>query len=86
FYPFFLAGYYFQEDWFKAVRKNWKPFAAGLAGFLTLFLVAISISGIRLTPHIFYGRYSYQDMGLTPGTGMLIRLGCYGISFLMVFV
>ena len=86
FYPFFLAGYYFQEDWFKAVRKNWKPFAAGLAGFLTLFLAVVSISGIRLTPHIFYGRYSYQDMGLTPGTGMLIRLGCYGISFLMVFV
>lgn len=85
FYPFFLAGYYFQEDWFETVRKSWKPLTAGLAGFLTLFLAGIAVSGIHLTPHIFYGRYSYQDMGLTPGTGMLVRLGCYGISFLMVF-
>ena len=27
FYPFFLAGYYFQESWFETVRKKWKFFS-----------------------------------------------------------
>lgn len=85
FYPFFLAGYYFQESWFEIVRKKWKFFAGSLVCILLLFFGGIFAANISLTPWIFYGRYSYEDMGMTPGTGMLVRLGCYGISFLLVF-
>lgn len=86
FYPFFLAGYYFQESWFEVVRKKWKFFVCSLACTLLLFFGGVFTAKIQLTPWIFYGRYSYEDMGMTPGIGMLVRLGCYGISFLLVFV
>lgn len=85
FYPFFLAGYYFQESWFETVRKKWKFFTGSLAFMLLLFWGGVSAGSIQLTPWIFYGRYSYEDMGMTPGIGMLVRLGCYGISFLLIF-
>ena len=85
FYPFFLAGYYFQESWFETVRKKWKFLASSLACVLLLFFGGVFAGSIQLTPWIFYGRYSYEDMGMTPGIGMLVRLGCYGISFLLVF-
>ena len=85
FYPFFLAGYYFQESWFESIRRHWKAFTAGLASLAGLLGGWVLITGKELTPFIFYGRYSYEDMGLTNGWGLLIRLVCYGISFLAIF-
>ena len=85
FYPFFLAGYYFQESWFESIRRHWKAFTAGLASLAGLLGGWVLITGQELTPFIFYGRYSYEDMGLTNGWGLLIRLVCYGISFLAIF-
>lgn len=85
FYPFFLAGYYFQESWFESIRRHWKAFTVGLASLAGLLGGRVLITGQELTPFIFYGRYSYEDMGLTNGWGLLIRLVCYGISFLAIF-
>lgn len=85
FYPFFLAGYHFQENWFDTVRKYWKGFTAGLAAIACLLGGWVLLTGHELTPFIFYGRYSYADMGLDNGTGLVIRLACYGISFLALF-
>ena len=85
FYPFFLAGYYFQESWFESIRRYWKAFTVGLASLAGLLGGWVLITGQELTPFIFYGRYSYEDMGLTNGWGLLIRLVCYGISFLAIF-
>ena len=85
FYPFFLAGYYFQESWFESIRRHWKAFTVGLASLAGLLGGWVLITGQELTPFIFYGRYSYEDMGLTNGWGLLIRLVCYGISFLAIF-
>ena len=85
FYPFFLAGYYFQENWFDTVRRHWKAFTIGLAAAPGLLGGWVLFTGQELTPFIFYGRYSYADMGLTNGVGLLVRLVCYGISFLAIF-
>lgn len=85
FYPFFLAGYYFQENWFDTVRRHWKAFTIGLATAPGLLGGWVLFTGQELTPFIFYGRYSYADMGLTNGVGLLVRLVCYGISFLAIF-
>ena len=85
FYPFFLAGYYFQESWFDAVRRKWKYFTAGGAGIALALGGWVLLTGNELPPFIFYGRYSYEDMGLTNGWGLLIRLACYGISFCVLF-
>ena len=85
FYPFFLAGYYFQESWFESIRRHWKAFTAGLASLAGLLGGWVLITGQELTPFIFYGRYSYADMGRTNGVGLLVRLVCYGISFLAIF-
>lgn len=85
FYPFFLAGYYFQESWFDTVRRHWKAFTIGLAATAGLLGGWVLLSGQELTPFIFYGRYSYADMGLTNGVGLLVRLVCYVISFLAIF-
>lgn len=85
FYPFFLAGYYFQENWFDTVRRHWKSFTIGLAAAPGLLGGWVLFTGQELTPFIFYGRYSYADMGLTNGVGLLVRLVCYGISFLAIF-
>lgn len=85
FYPFFLAGYYFQENWFDTVRRHWKAFTIGLAAAPGLLGGWVLFTGQELTPFIFYGRYSYADMRLTNGVGLLVRLVCYGISFLAIF-
>ena len=85
FYPFFLAGYYFQESWFEALRRHWKALTFGLSAFVALFLGLTALSGTELTTFIFYGRYSYQDMNMPGIEGLLVRAGCYAISFLALF-
>lgn len=85
FYPFFLAGYYFQEDWFEILRRHWKAFTLSLTAFVCFFLGTAFLTGTELTTFIFYGRYSYEDMDMPGMEGLLVRAGCYVISFLMFF-
>ena len=85
FYPFFLAGYYFQENWFETVRAYWKSFTAGLAGLSAILGGWVLLTRHPLSPFIFYGRYSYADTNLTNVQGVFVRLLCYGISFLAIF-
>lgn len=35
---------------------------------------------------MFYGRYSYEELGLSPAEGILVRVVCYAISFLMIYL
>ncbi len=85
FYPFFLAGYYFQEDWFRTVWAYWKGFTAGLGVLAGLLGGWVLVTGQKLSPLIFYGRYSYADTDLNNSQGVFVRLLCYGISFLAIF-
>lgn len=85
FYPFFLAGYYFREEWFEIVRKHQKAVCAALLAIVSIFLGTVFLTGTKLSTHIFYGRYSYEDMGMDAAEGVLVRIGCYLISFLALF-
>ena len=35
---------------------------------------------------IFYGRYSYDELELSSMEGILLRIVCYGISFLLIYL
>lgn len=85
FYPFFLAGYYFREEWFVFLKKNGPKLFAGLAALTAALLAVTEGLNLKLSPLIFYGRYAYDETGAAGWSGVLVRLMCYGISFLALF-
>ena len=85
FFPFFLAGMRFERSMLNRLRcKACKVVAAIVlvAGMLYLCLDQIHRS---MPVQIFYGRYSYEVMGQSAFCGMLIRLLCYVISFVLTY-
>lgn len=86
FFPFFLAGMEFDSSWFAKYR-NIRGYAAGLAilGAFAVFLFTDQYHH-GLPVKIFYGRYSYEALGLGPAEGILIRMVCYGISFMLIYL
>lgn len=86
FFPFFLAGYHFKREWFDALRANAVKLWSLFLGFLLSCFGLLFVFHVNITPKIFYGRYSYLDMNTSNETGILVRLACYGISFLAIFL
>lgn len=86
FFPFFLAGNAFDSSWLARFRnKKGYAGALGIIGIMVLFLFMDRYHR-RLSVKIFYGRYSYEELGMSAGEGILIRLVCYGISFLLIYL
>lgn len=86
FFPFFLAGLDFDSKKLEKYRTR-----AGYAGALTLicgFGIFLFTDKIHrgMTWYIFYGRYSYADMEQGNLEGAVIRLICYAVSFLLMYV
>lgn len=86
FFPFFLAGYHFQREWFDKLKVHNAALWSGLLILLGTGVPLVLFFGVHMTPKIFYGRYSYADMQTSDPVGMVIRLACYGISFLALFL
>lgn len=86
FYPYFLAGYHMNREFFTRMRTRRIRIlsAAGLI-FATVFLVADPIHK-GYDPKICYGRYNYHYLGQAPLEGMLVRLICYGAGFALTFL
>lgn len=86
FFPFFLAGMEFDRSWLARFRNS-KGYACalGILGALAVFLFTDEYHH-RLSVKIFYGRYSYEGLGLGNLEGLLIRVVCYGISFLLIYL
>ena len=86
FFPFFLAGLSFDSSCLARFR-NRKGYLGALTilGLLAVFLFTDEYHH-KLTPKIFYGRYSYADMELGNLEGVAIRIICYGISFLLIYL
>ena len=86
FFPFFLAGLSFDSSCLARFR-NRKGYLGALTilGLLAVFLFTDEYHD-KLTPKIFYGRYSYADMELGNLEGVAIRIICYGISFLLIYL
>lgn len=86
FFPFFLAGLNFDSS--QLIRfRNRKGYLGALT-ILGIFSVILFTDKYHhgLDPQIFYGRYSYIDMGLGNLEGIFIRMVCYVISFLLVYL
>ena len=86
FFPFFLAGMEFDSGWLTPFR-NRKGYlgALGIIGGMAAFLFRDRYHR-RLSVKIFYGRYSYEELELSSVEGILIRIVCYGISFLLIYL
>lgn len=85
FYPYFLAGTFFDRK--KLDRLRSAPYRiASLTGILwfVFFLIAFANSpDFRLS--FFYGKTGYAEMGQTPLEGIFVRLLCYGIGFFLTY-
>lgn len=86
FFPFFLAGMNFDQEKMKRLR-NKVGYGSALA-VLTAFVCFLYFdhNHDQLSPKIFYGRYSYTDLHLTDLEGILLRILCYAISFVLVYM
>ncbi len=86
FFPFFLAGMAFDSSWLARFR-NIRGYmgALGILGAFALFLFTDPYHR-RLPVKIFYGRYSYEGLGLEPVEGILIRILCYAVSFILIYL
>lgn len=85
FYPFFLAGIYFKREYITTFcDRNIRILAlAAVIGFCTFFRE--NAQSIPYSPKIFYGRYNYDFLGQNVWEGILCRLICYAVGFLMTF-
>lgn len=86
FFPFFLAGLNFDSSRLTRFR-NRKGYIGALTilGAMAVFLFTDERHH-SLTPQIFYGRYSYHDLELGNPEGILIRILCYAVSFLLIYL
>lgn len=86
FYPYFLAGYHMNREFFTKMRS--RKIRTLSAVFLLLCSVALVMNPIHkmYDPKICYGRYNYHYLGQTPLEGILIRLICYGVGFTLTFL
>lgn len=86
FFPFFLAGMNFETEWLDRFRNIWGFLGAlGILAGFTVFLFTDQYHD-RLSPYIFYGRYSYYGMDMNNTEGILVRMLCYLISFLLIYL
>lgn len=86
FFPFFLAGMEFDSSCLTRFRNPWGYMGAlGILGSIAVFLFTDEYHH-QLSVKIFYGRYSYEGLGLSTLEGLLIRMVCYGISFLLIYM
>lgn len=86
FFPFFLAGMEFDSSCLARLRNPRGYMGAlGILGSIAVFLFTDEYHH-QLSVKIFYGRYSYEGLGLSPLEGILIRIVCYGISFLLIYL
>lgn len=86
FFPFFLAGVSFDSSCLSKYR-NRKGYICALT-ILGAFFAFLFVDNFHdtLTPKIFYGRYSYHEMELGNLEGMMIRILCYAVSFLLIYL
>lgn len=85
FYPFFLAGMYFDREFVSRYRTKKNQLIAGLITLFSLIFVAIGPFTKMYSTKIFYGRYNYESLGQGMFEGLFCRIICYIISFLLTY-
>ena len=85
FYPFFLAGVYFDRSFITKFRTKKTQWIAGAATVASLVLVAFGPFARMYSAKIFYGRYNYESLEQSTLEGILCRIACYAISFALTY-
>ena len=85
FYPYFLAGTMFDREKLSQIRsKKNRIFAySGILAYIIFVIFFAKDAELKL--RYFYKKVSYEDMGLMPLEGIVIRLLCYGIGFFFIY-
>lgn len=85
FYPFFVAGYLWKNEYTLAVRKFKGRWVFILISAILLYLVPHCMISNEMPVDIFRGNHSYLVSGLTNPQGIVIRLLMYLVSFVVIF-
>lgn len=85
FYPFFLAGMYFDRQTITKFRTRTNQWIAGALTVICFLLVAVGPFGSEYSTKIFYGRYNYESLGQSVLEGILCRSACYIVGFILTF-
>jgi len=85
FYPFFLAGMYFDRQFITNYRCQKSQWIAGIVTILCSIFIAFGPFTQMYSPKIFYGRYGYDSLGQSPVEGILCRIVCYVLSFVLTY-
>ena len=82
FYPFFLAGVHFDREFITKYRN-------ARTQKLAILLITIAFGTLiplsQYSAKIFYGRYGYDSLGQSAIEGIICRLACYAISFVLTY-
>ena len=86
FYPFFLAGMLLESSKLEKLRtfKNKCVCTVGLIGLTMFSRWMIDFYDFRLS--YFYGKESYEGLGMGNLEGIFIRLACYALGFLFTYI
>ncbi len=85
FYPFFLAGMYFNRETLTKLRTaKIKLLSMSSFTFCILFVCFGPLTDLY-SVKIFYGRYNYASLGQSMLEGILCRTVCYVISFVLTY-
>lgn len=86
FFPFFLAGTEFDSKIIMILRDKYRSTLAFVILSAMVTWLFVDNSHHKLSVKIFYGRQSYDEIGLDAVDGILIRCACYLISFALIYL
>lgn len=86
FYPFFLMGTDLDRGSIDRLRARFSRWQALIMFTIINSLLAWVAMKSDLSVKIFYGRYDYEYLDLTNAEGVALRIICYLISVIMIYV
>ena len=86
FYPYFLAGTCFHRESIARLRThNWRIKSAVITAVISLLVLTGPLL-FDYQAEIFYGRYNYDALSQGNLEGVLCRLACYAIGFILTYL
>lgn len=85
FFPFFVAGYLWKNEYTKAIRKFKGKIVLALFAIILLFVATNYMIGNDIPVDLFRGNHSYLASGMGNVEGMVVRGLMYLISFTIIF-
>lgn len=85
FFPFFVAGYLWKNEYTKVIRKFKGKIVVALFVIILLFVATNYMIGNNIPVDLFRGNHSYLASGMDDVQGMVVRGMMYLISFTVIF-